>query len=328
MHPVRLIGICALLFVFMGASAAFPDATEQFHKSISLKEGTAVTVENVSGLIDVSVWDNPDADISAVKRTKRGKSELDKVSIEVTLNGSLTVKPNYRKGEKNSSFFSRIFGSSPQVNVDFTIRLPRTAVLREVKSVSGDITISGTRGDTAVHTVSGGIQARDTQGTLEVSGISGDIRVERGALKEVNTISGDIVLREVRGDMTVRSVSGDIRVEHAAGTVEANSTSGDITVSADAVKSAATISGNLDISAASLSDAVSLSSISGNIRFRLPSNTNAEIAMETVSGDLVNRSELPLSMVSLSKRNFSGRIGAGGKMITLKTTSGDVFLEK
>jgi DUF4097 and DUF4098 domain-containing protein YvlB len=327
-----MISISALLWVFMGASAAFPDASEQFHKTYPLKEGTTVSVENVSGKIDVSVWDESYADVSAVKYTKRDKSELDKVSIEVSVNGSLTIKPEYRKNESKSSFFSRIFGQGnscgAQVSVDFTIKLPRAAVLREVKSVSGDIALSGTRGDASVRSVSGAIRVKDTEGALELSAISGDIEVERGALKTVSSISGDIILRDIQGVMSVHSVSGDIRVERAMGVVEAHSTSGDMNVSADAVRSATSISGDIDISAGTVSDAMECSTISGDLRLRVPATTNADITMETVSGNLVNHSGLSISMLSGSKRSISGRIGAGGKTISVKTTSGDVFLEK
>jgi hypothetical protein len=326
-----MISISALLWVFMGASAAFPDASEQFHKTYPLKEGTTVSVENGSGKIDVSVWDESYADVSAVKYTKRDKSELDKVSIEVSVNGSLTIKPEYRKNESKSSF-SRIFGQGnscgAQVSVDFTIKLPRAAVLREVKSVSGDIALSGTRGDASIRSVSGAIRAKDTEGTLELSAISGGMEIERGTLKTVNSISGDIILRDVQGNIRVRSVSGDIRVERAMGVVEAHSTSGDMSVSADAVRSATSISGDIDISAGTVSDAMEFSTISGDLRLRVPETTNADISMETVSGNLVNHSGLSLSLLSVSKRSISGRIGAGGKTISVKTTSGDVFLEK
>jgi DUF4097 and DUF4098 domain-containing protein YvlB len=332
MRSVRMIPACMILFVFLGVSTALPEATEEFHKTCAVAEGTPVYVSNVSGKIDVSLWDKTEVDIAAVKRTKRDRSELEKVSIEVSTANGLTIKPVYSKGARESaSFLSHLFGwgknSSNHVSVDFTIMLPRAAVLCEAASVSGDISVSGVRGDAAIHTVSGNVRARDIEGMLELSSTSGNIEVERTALRKVNSVSGDATIRDVRGEMAIHSVSGDIRVEGAAGAVEASSTSGDINITAYAVRSASSVSGDVCISASSIPGPVELSTISGDIRFRVPVNTNADIAMHSVSGDLTNDSELPISALTITKRSMKGKIGAGGAAISMKTTSGDVTLE-
>ncbi|MHB9030918.1 MAG: hypothetical protein ACYC9O_19285, partial [Candidatus Latescibacterota bacterium] len=141
--------ICLALF-FGGIAPVYPDATEEYHKTFSLRDGAQVRVTNISGKIDISVWDQSFADVHAVKRTSRDREELSRVSIEVRADGALDIETIYDSARRDGSFLDRMFGgtgSSPQVSVNYTIRIPRTAEVSRVKSVSGDIEIRDARGD-------------------------------------------------------------------------------------------------------------------------------------------------------------------------------------
>jgi DUF4097 and DUF4098 domain-containing protein YvlB len=311
--PRTLRTFCILFPLLFAAGSAWPSATEQFHRTCTLRPGTPVIIENVSGTISVTVQDGSDADILAVKHTKFGQKELDRVSIEVALDGSLTIRTNYRKNESSTTLLSRIFnpwGSNANVNVDYTIRLPRTAVLQKVSSVSGDIELSGVSGDISAKSVSGSVRIRDAAGGFDLS-----------------TVSGDITARDMRGDITVHSISGDIRVDRAAGTVNAHSTSGSIDITADMVKSASSVSGNVIVAAQAVNETMNFSAVSGDIRVRVPSGTNADLDLNTTSGKISIPEGLTMRSGTISKHSISARIGSGGRMISMKTISGSITLD-
>jgi DUF4097 and DUF4098 domain-containing protein YvlB len=324
-------GMIICLALFFGASAAvYPDATEEYHKTFRLRDGAQVRVTNISGKIDISVWDQSYADVHAVKRTSRDRGELNRVSIEANANGALDIETVYDSARRDGSFLDRMFnrmGSSPQVSVHYTIRIPRTAVVNRAKSVSGEVEVRDAHGDGEVRSVSGNITLNGTRGMLDVHSTSGDIRVDGAALGNVQTVSGDIRLRGARGDMRVQSTSGDITAEGSGGTVEAHTVSGNMTLSGLALREATSTSGDIRIHPTGFSGAVRLVTVSGDITVRMPPGVNADLSMETVSGDLINRSGQSLTATQISRRRIAGRIGSGGNSFQVRTTSGDVVLE-
>jgi len=319
-----------LAVCFGGISLGYSDATEEFHKTIPLREGASVRVSNISGKIDLSSWDQTYADVLAVKKTSRGRDELSRVAIDVNTDGGLDIDTVYDSARREGSLLEHILGgmqSSPQVSVYYTIRIPRTAVLSRVKSVSGEIDVRDVRGDGDVLSVSGDIAVAGAQGSIEIQSTSGNIHVDGAVLRNVRTVSGDIRLKNVQGDFRVHSTSGNIETAGTGGMVEAHTVSGDMAFSGLVIRGADSISGNISLTPAGFAEEVKLTSVSGDIRIRVPSGVNADLTMNTVSGDLVNRSGRPLTMTQVSRRQISGKLGSGGPMIQVRTTSGNVTLE-
>ncbi len=164
----------------------------------------------------------------AVKRSKFGESELDKVSIEVTVSSGLDIRTRFDK--------RGLFGSSPRVNVDYTIRLPRNANLRLAKTVNGAVVLRDTEGETSVHTTNGSIKtegvlhivaANSTNGAVNIQGaISvGEASTTNGSISasfsspssaaEFNTVNGSITLAIPAGtnaNLEFRTVNGSIKI--------------------------------------------------------------------------------------------------------------------
>lgn len=328
--PFRMFAAITLSALIMGAYAVFPETTEQFHKVLTLKEGTPVQVENVSGKVDISVWDQPTVDIQAIKRAHKNPRDLERVSIDIDSNGKLYIKTSYHRGDKNSSF-SRLFGNwgeGPNVSVDYTIKLPRTAVLREVSTVSADIIVRDARGDAHIHSVSGDVRLTNLPGPVALETTSGEAEMIGGTLKSAETVSGNLKLRSVSGNVDVNSTSGDISVEGVSGKIGAHSISGDISITGMQMGKIETVSGDISISPSMLADTTDISTISGDIRLRVPSGTNADVKMDTVSGELRTDGDVGIKITQMSRGHISAKIGAGGKILSVNTTSGDMTLEK
>lgn len=406
MSRTCMLTIASFVFALSLVVPAQSDTTEEFHKTFALAPAAPIRVSNTGGKVEVSSWDQPYADVRAVKHSHHGRAELDRVSIEInSANTSLDIQTVYdcskvhsREGE---GFLHRLFGdmdSGSRAWVDYTIRIPRTAILEQVKTSSGDIDIRDVHGDASLHASSGNITVSGADGALDIRSSSGDItatrcllryvhsssgdihlmdvrgnfqvesssgdgeitgadgqidahsssgdytirdargmtsvetssglvRAENCILSNVKTTSGDIRLRGVRGDMKLRTSSGTVQVEGTDGTVDAHSTSGNIWIEGLVLRSATSSSGDIRIRAAGLAGSVLLSATSGDITVDIPDGVNADLVLETSSGNLNNRSGQPISATAITRKKIAGRLGSGGAPFVVRTSSGNVELK-
>jgi hypothetical protein len=151
------------------------------------------------------------------------------------------------------------------------------------------------------------LDASGVSAAIDVTGVSGDIAAA--------SVSGDVDLSDISGDVRSSSVSGNVTVRGGTlGTITANSVSGNVSVSVDA------LSGSGDLV---------FSTVSGDVEATLPSGLGADVQMSTVSGELT--SDFPLTIPGGrrdDRRAIRGRIGAGGRTLRFTTVSGDVVLRQ
>lgn len=175
--------------------------------------------------------------------------------------------------------------------VDFEIELPRGLAV-DVRSMSGDIALSG---------LSGGAQAVNLSGDIIIQDSSGSLRVE--------SKSGDIELIRTQGEVRARTVSGDVSLEQIR------------SVSLDA----RTVSGDLSCDVAPQKDSeIKLESVSGDLRVSLPIDSSCEIEIGTASGEI--RCELPVVVEQRSARSLKGTLNGSEARLQAQTKSGDVLL--
>lgn len=138
-----------------------------------------------------------------------------------------------------------------------------------------------------------------------------EVRVPRGVHVSAGSVSGDVRVGGVDGDVRASSVSGDVRVERVrASSLSASSVSGDLFASVDE------LTGEGDLK---------FSSVSGNVTAELPREFHADLRMSTVSGQI--DSSYPITLDGrTSSRRIEGRIGNGGRRLTVSTVSGDLRL--
>ena len=268
------------------------DTTFAFNKSGTVELGL------ISGEIRVTGWNRPE--IKIVAFTKRGSIETSLSNSRVTLN--LRGQWNRIGSWGNESRYELMVPVGTRVTAN---------------SVSGDIAIKATGGETEIGTVSGGVELVDAIDRISINTVSGDVRASklRGRTR-VEGVSAEIVLEDVTGDITAKAVSGDISLRGIkSSSVRAETVSGEITY-----EGAVSNTGTYEFNAHS-----------GDVRLDIPTNTSAQLSLQTWSGDI--NSQFPMTMQTDDRGRRSKRmtftIGSGsGAHISAETFSGDITIER
>jgi len=153
-----------------------------------------------------------------------------------------------------------------------------------------------------------------------VSGIS--------AATSVKSVSGKITLDGVTGPVDAGTVSGDVEALGLDGRVGFKSVSGDLTVADGAVEKleAKTVSGRVTADIDLGDGAVRVSTVSGPVAIRLPSEVSTRVELRSTTGRV--QSEFPglSSTHSPGANTLTGTLGSGAGRLQVTTVSGQVTL--
>jgi DUF4097 and DUF4098 domain-containing protein YvlB len=296
-----------------------PEQSERFSRKVKLGRDGRVSVANVSGDIVVSAGSGDEVSIEAVKRGRGDESRLAAVRIVVEDRaGRVDIRTEYDNG--------RMFRNN-NISVDYTLTVPSGAAV-EMKSVSGNIKVTGVRGSVRAESVSGNVATTDTPRVEAAKSVSGDVTLSG------ISIEGDLSAGTVSGTVTARGVKA-----HA---LELGSVSGDIVVTDVTCNrlNAKSVSGGFEYTGTITKGGVyDVNVHSGNVRFGLVNPSGFELSASTFSGNI--RSELPLTIGGdprdrdgnsrrrgVSNRSMRATFGDGSATLTLRTFSGDIVIAK
>lgn len=267
---------------------------DEIDETLTMPADGLVSVENVAGKVEFVTWDRAEVQV----RGESGRS-VEKVEIASTA-GGVQVRVVNRKD------MGRVDGT------DLQLRIPETASI-EAESVSADITLSGSRGESvSLHTVSGDLQVEASPQRIEVESVSGDVEFEGSvARSNFETVSGEIVVVGASGEVSANTVSGDVTLE--AGEVSQGrfeAVSGDLTLSL------------------SLADGGRLAcdSMSGDVKLSLPSSQQAEFTAQSFSGSIHTDFGKSARVSKGPGVVLEHRVGKNGAKIRLESFSGDISI--
>jgi DUF4097 and DUF4098 domain-containing protein YvlB len=289
------------LFTYMiGATllaAAAPAADGQRYRdeyasridtTIAFARGGTVELQLTAGEIIVTGWSRDQLRVRAT--SERSALRLDASSAYVSL--------GLRSGSPRSG------------DTRFEVTVPVGTRVR-ANTTSGDIRVTGSKGEVEARTQRGDIVIEDVGSRVETTAFSGDVDISAvaGDLR-VNVLSGDVRVRGVSGDVEVKTVSGQIDLRDVRSRlVRAASTSGDISFDG-------TIDG---------SGRYELESHSGDVDLTLPADVGAVLTVSTYSGGIESDFRLTLLPgATSSNRTFTFTLGRGGARITAESFSGDI----
>jgi DUF4097 and DUF4098 domain-containing protein YvlB len=157
-----------------------PDAaslSREVHKTVPLSPTGRLEISTFKGSIAVSVWDRPEAEISARiepdgdDSDMRRKVERTEVRIE-TKGDTVRVVSDYDHTLHLFSFFD----TATLPFVRYTIRMPATARL-EIEDHKSETTVAGLRSDLRIRTYKGTVRVDGLDGAADVHTHKGEIHV-------------------------------------------------------------------------------------------------------------------------------------------------------
>ncbi len=196
------------------AESAPGDEIEKFEQSYPISPNGRVSVSNVNGSIVVEAWDKSEVRLEATKIAD-SKEALADVEIKVDSRAdSFSVEADYgswKRGEKN-------WKNRGKLEVQFRLSVPRTAVLDEVETVNGSVTVSNFTNMTKISAVNGNVTASNLRGTANLSTVNGEVaadfdRLETGSRISLETVNGRVNLvipSDANATLKAESLNGNI----------------------------------------------------------------------------------------------------------------------
>ncbi len=143
--------------------------------------------------------------------------------------------------------------------------------------------------------------------------VNGSIKTETlGSDVDIRTVNGSVETASRRGDVTAKTVNGSVKAE-AAGIVRAGTVNGSI----KARMGRANWDGTLDFS-----------TTNGSITLELPGDLSTEVHAEAGTGSIKSDFPLDVRRDGYTGASAKGRIGSGGRDLTLEVLNGSIKLRR
>ena len=194
------------------ATQSSQELRDEFHQTYPLSATGRVSLENINGGVQIKVWDRAAVQLDAIKKAYK-KERLDEAKIEVTATEeNIRIKTEYP--EENQNFYSGERRYNNPAIVEYTLTVPRKAVLESIELVNGSLDIDGVEGDVKASSINGKVVARGLMGEAKLSTINGQLYATFTRLEESKPIS----LGSVNGGVTL-TIPSDANASIRAGTV-------------------------------------------------------------------------------------------------------------
>jgi hypothetical protein len=166
------------------------DETERFEQSYPLNKNGRVSVSNINGSIAVDTWDRNEVKLVVVK-TGDDKSLINDVEILIDSKPDyLRIETDYDNWERKSTQGRRNYG---KVNVEYTLTVPRNAVLNEIETVNGSVRIMNATNIVKASAVNGEVRATNLRSTASLSTVNGAVEADFDTLQTGSKINLDTV---------------------------------------------------------------------------------------------------------------------------------------
>jgi len=207
--------LCALLTFALGAHAADRRGalTEEFHQTYAISADGRVELDNINGDVHISSWDRNEVKVDAVKYADT-KERLEEAKIEIDSGKDyLSIRTKYPDHSNNWNWGSR---NNP-ASVEYTLTVPRTAKLDEIKLINGALDITGMTGEVRASCINGRLQAQSLTGRAELSTVNGRLEAKfdqlAGQSVDLNSVNGSLSLTipsDANAEIEANTVSGNI----------------------------------------------------------------------------------------------------------------------
>jgi len=192
------------------------DETEKFEQTYPLNAGGRVSLSNVNGSIVVEAWERNEVKLEYTKVADT-RDRLADVQVKVESRPDyFSAETDYDswKGKNNGDRWK----NGGKLNVEFRLMVPRGAVLNEIETVNGSVTVSNFVNITIVSAVNGSVNATNIRGTAKLSTVNGEVkadfdRLETGSKISLETVNGTVNLTlpsDANATLRADSLNGNI----------------------------------------------------------------------------------------------------------------------
>jgi len=300
MIPTLRIAIAAPLLAALAAGCNVQmDAhafVEREEKRFPAGETPDISLTTFDGSIQVRPWDRPEVLVEIEKRGSDKEAISGVQVIADSKDNHITV--DVRKPSSEKEFIG--IGIHQSTSARLVASVPRGSRLVLVTR-DGSIT---------VERIDGRMELRTDDGSVRVSEAAGDVLVV--------TRDGTITLDRVAARVDARSGDGSIRVNGSPTALTLETRDGSVVVRAER--------------GSAMQDDWSVRTGDGTVVLELPEDFAADLDAETQDGSV--RSDLEVSGASAAddsrrddeRRRLRGKLGAGGRLLKLRTNDGSIRL--
>jgi hypothetical protein len=259
-------------------------------KQFKVGPGAEVTLDTFDGSIQVQSWSQSEVRIEI---EKRGPDREVAAALEVrsTQDGN-RIRVEAPKPKVAREFVG--FGNYSGPSVSFIVRLPENVKLT---AITRD-------GSIAVDNVTGNVNLRSGDGSIRAKDVSGDVTI--------HTSDGSLSLEDVNGRLSLESGDGSIQVQGRFEDLHVKTGDGSITIEAE--------------EGSAMKDDWDISTGDGSISLQVPRAFNAEIDASSRDGRV--RSDIeglsPSNDDDDDRGTLRGRLGSGGRTVTLRSGDGSI----
>ncbi|HYV11242.1 MAG TPA: hypothetical protein VE980_10120 [Pyrinomonadaceae bacterium] len=185
---------------------------EEFHQTYPLSPTGRISLENINGGVQIKVWDQASVQVDAIKKAYR-QNRLNEAKIEVNATQeNIRIKTEYPY--ENQNFRSGEGRYDNPATVEYSLTVPRKAILESIEMVNGSIDIEGVEGSVKATSINGRVNARGLVNEVRLSTINGPLTATFTQLDETKSIS----LGSVNGNLTI-VIPSNANASIRAGTV-------------------------------------------------------------------------------------------------------------
>lgn len=204
--------LCALIVAAQG-HASTGKLTEEFHHTYPLAAGGRIELNNINGPVHITAWDQDSVKVDAVKYANT-QERLDEAEIEVVAGSDyVSIRTKYRDHDLTWNND----GWNNPASVEYTLMVPRSARLDEIKLVNSTLDITGVAGEVRASCVNGHLTAKGLQGQAKLTTVNGRMEAELDRLGtsriELTSVNGAVELTlpsDANAELEASTVSGGI----------------------------------------------------------------------------------------------------------------------
>ena len=144
-----------------------------------------VSLENINGGVQIKVWDRAAVQVDAIKKAYK-QQRLAEAQIRVSsTEESIRIATEYPY--QNQTFHSDERRYDNPAIVEYTVTVPRKAMLESIELVNGSLDIDGVEGSVKASSINGRLNARGLSSDARLSTVNGPIGSHFHATRRVET---------------------------------------------------------------------------------------------------------------------------------------------